>query len=444
MIENRETLRAVSWRDLCPWLLIFRTFGVAAGLQALILAIAGALLTPVGWWVSEQAFIPKEQRDDVVFSKVLERNTACPCTSGFPPLEGQVTEFPVPGFDSRISLTTLPVLWYQRFVEPFVQLFNADLRLNTFAYFLFGALWMLALWSFFGGAICRVAAMQLGREERVSMKDTLAHACRKWVSYFSGPILPLLGTVVVGAPIAILGLFMMADWGIVVAGLFWIFAVLGGFIMVALLVGLLFGWPLMWSTISAEGTDAFDALSRSYAYTFQRPLHYLFYAVVACVFGLVCWTLVWYFSQAVIQVTYWASSWGANLGGYLTPEAEEAARLTIVREAANQQDGFGAWLIYACNGLVRTVATAFTYSFFWCASTAIYLLLRRDVDQTELDEVWVEDDAQRYELPPIKPDQGGLPRVADEKDSETQSANQPGDGSATSSDGGGSDGSESQ
>ena len=29
----------------------------------------------------------------------------------------------------------------------------------------------------------------------------------------------------------------------------------------------------MWSTIAAERTDAFDAVSRGYAYAFQRPLH---------------------------------------------------------------------------------------------------------------------------------------------------------------------------
>ena len=34
-------------------------------------------------------------------------------------------------------------------------------------------------------------------------------------------------------------------------------------------------------------------------------------------------------------------------------------------------------------GLLRTIAAAFSYSFFWCAAAAIYLLLRRDVDQPQ-------------------------------------------------------------
>ena len=39
----------------------------------------------------------------------------------------------------------------------------------------------------------------------------------------------------------------------------------------------------------------------------------------------------------------------------------------------------------------RTIAIGFRHSFFWCAAAGIYLLLRRDCDETELDEVYLED-----------------------------------------------------
>ena len=44
---------------------------------------------------------------------------------------------------------------------------------------------------------------------------------------------------------------------IFVAGLFWPLVILVGLIMAVVLVGLV-GWPLMYSTISAEGSDSFD------------------------------------------------------------------------------------------------------------------------------------------------------------------------------------------
>ena len=71
----------------------------------------------------------------------------------------------------------------------------------------------------------------------------------------------------------------------------------------------------MWATISSEGTDSFDAISRSYAYAFQRPLHYLFYALVAVVLGVLGWLLVSNFAAGVVYITYWAASWSAGLAG---------------------------------------------------------------------------------------------------------------------------------
>ena len=44
------------------------------------------------------------------------------------------------------------------------------------------------------------------------------------------------------------------------------------------------------------------------------------------------------------------------------------------------------------------MATAFGYAFFWTAATAIYLLLRYDVDQSETDEVFVEEE-EEYDVP---------------------------------------------
>jgi hypothetical protein len=192
----------------------------------------------------------------------------------------------------------------------------------------------------------------------------------------------------------------------------------------------------MWVTISAEGSDAFEGISRAYAYTFQRPLHYLFYAAVASAFGLVCFAFVYLFTEGVIQMTYWAVSWGANLLDIFSTDSGEPTRIQqiMLAEAYFQPHGdpyvvldpdgksqtmplslkIGAWLIYAVNGLVRALAVAFTYSFFWCSMSAIYLLLRRDVDQTEFDEVWIEEDEELGTMPAVTTDESGVPQLADE------------------------------
>ena len=54
---------------------------------------------------------------------------------------------------------------------------------------------------------------------------------------------------------------------------------------------------------------------------------------------------------------------------------------------------FGTPLMNFWNNGVRAIAVGFGYSFFWTATGAIYLLLRRDVDQKELDEVYFAEEA---------------------------------------------------
>jgi hypothetical protein len=64
------------------------------------------------------------------------------------------------------------------------------------------------------------------------------------------------------------------------------------------------------------------------------------------------------------------------------------------------------------NHLVRAIAYSFAFGYFWVAVSGIYLLLRRDVDHTETDEVFVDDDGQTYGLPPLERDERGVPGVA--------------------------------
>jgi len=165
---------------------------------------------------------------------------------------------------------------------------------------------------------------------------------------------------------------------------------------------------LMWATISAEGTDTFDALQRSYSYVFQRPLHYLFYVFVAAVLGWLGWLLVKTFAAAVVGLTYWAAGWAC--GG------ERIAAIADPNETLGALGGAGAAVIGFWVGCVKLLAVGFYYGYFWTATTAIYFLLRRDIDATEMDEVFLDadEDEQAYGLPPLGTDQAGAPAVEDE------------------------------
>jgi hypothetical protein len=50
---------------------------------------------------------------------------------------------------------------------------------------------------------------------------------------------------------------------------------------------------------------------------------------------------------------------------------------------------FGVKLVGLVVTLLHAVADAFRFTFFFSVASAIYLLLRRDVDEKEIDEVYL-------------------------------------------------------
>ena len=191
-------------------------------------------------------------------------------------------------------------------------------------------------------------------------------------------------------PVLVLGFIMRANVGLLLGGFLWPLALVAGVFMALLLLGVLFGWPLMWATISAEGTDSFDALSRTYAYLFQRPLHYLFYMVVAGFLGWLGWLLVQNFAAGVVWMGYWAAGWGSG--------NDQIQSILGSGEPLGGVGYAGAVLVRFFAGCVKLLAVGYLFSYFWTAAAAIYFLLRRDVDATEMDEVFLDADAERADL----------------------------------------------
>ena len=54
--ENKGGLRSVAWAEIFPWLALFRTFRLAIGFRALVMAALGLLLTVIGWCVLGNIF----------------------------------------------------------------------------------------------------------------------------------------------------------------------------------------------------------------------------------------------------------------------------------------------------------------------------------------------------------------------------------------------------
>jgi len=139
--------------------------------------------------------------------------------------------------------------------------------------------------------------------------------------------------------------------------------------------------------------------------------------LLSTVLGLLGWLVFALFFDTVIGFVDGSVGFGA--GG----ERLESMRLVISSTGEDQAPmmlTWGATLIGLVTSTFQSLLTAYGYGFFWVAAAGIYLLLRLDVDQTEFDDVFMDDDEDMmYGLPTIAQDDAGVPGVTDVDESQS-------------------------
>src|SRR5213078_176790 len=136
----------------------------------------------------------------------------------------------------------------------------------------------------------------------------LRFVAARYVSYLAAPLVPLAFIALIAFLTVLYGLIHLIPFvGDIADSVAWPILVLLGFGQAVLLIGLV-GYPLMYATVSAEGSDTFDALSRSYNYVFQSPWNYIWYRAVAIVYGMALVFFVGFMGSFVVYLTKWSLS----------------------------------------------------------------------------------------------------------------------------------------
>ena len=291
----------------------------------------------------------------------------------------------------------------------------------------------LAIWSLFGPAICRIAAVQFARDEKIGIGSALKFAWEKFVSgFFISPLLPIWIMLGIALLLAIGGFFLWIPGIGNLFALLFPLALAGGFAIVCVLIGCAGGGSFFWPTVAVEGSDGFDAISRSFSYFFGRPVKAILYGLTALVWGGICWVILKYVLWLTLRVTHTCVAFGTGWGGARGAAGEEVTKLDVLWIAPRLSDLYetgggllmGGWEIFAaiCIGICVLLAIgllwAFLASFYFSGSTIIYYLLRRDVDATDHEEVYMEEEEEEMEMK-------GEEQGDDEKPEEPVPASQP-------------------
>ncbi len=373
----------IRWSDALPWWILFRAAGAAFSPTVILLAALGAAAVWAGWSAADRFGIAAPAADRF----------------GGAPLQGDGLALPTP--DGRLligdplapSVTTLPWLarlrtWVPEAGGEAARLVSLPFRPTTSPGVALAATvrlgWFVLVWAIFGTAISRCVALKLAGEESLGPVGAIAYGSRKWPPAFNSVLFVLVGIAALSVPGAMLGLAMRTEWGLAVAGVLWPIVLAGAVVLAILAVGMAAGWPLMVASVGVERGDSFQAISTAFSYLYQRPLHYAFYLLVGLIVAVPAIAAAGLFADATGTLATWAASFGMG----------RERTLVVVEGLSASGPLADVWGIEALRfwsrGLARLLA-AFGWGYFWAIATAVYLVLRQDVDGTPLDEVVLEE-----------------------------------------------------
>jgi hypothetical protein len=265
------------------------------------------------------------------------------------------------------------------------------------AYFLWNTLSIIFVWSLVGGILARRSVQELGMHITSPWRDTIQWVLSRWRSIIWSVVMPLSLVALVCLLPLLLGWVSRIPWigqsvsvvlmlpvALMALGLGWVVAIpLLGFSLSTV------------SIVTEKQADAFDGMSRASAYVFQRPATLFLAIIVAEWLG--------HFGGSIVSIVL-------NTGYNLIFQAFSLG--------SSRPLGFmNSWLDGCFQGIVPLLVTAVGFSFFWTASTAIYLVLRKDVDRAEFDLVDMGSSVLPKPLPKISkaPEPANKSEMADEQ-----------------------------
>jgi uncharacterized membrane protein len=241
---------------------------------------------------------------------------------------------------------------------------------------------IVAVFALFGATISRGVATEFTAARITDWPNDLRTSAGKLAWSFSALIAPLavagllIGVVILGG--FTLGIPVVNILGALLYAVALILCVVALFILILHALAL----PMIVPALMCEGTDAYDAVQRSYAYIIARPLRLLAHAALLLILGAASIYIVGLVAQGAIQLTDWAASQLNSDAGVRVLDGR--GELTATQPAAHA-------IIDGWRAVIQTVVAGFAFSYFFAAGTVLYLHARRICDGQGTADIWDPD-----------------------------------------------------
>lgn len=398
--------RPIDLRELFPVLHLLRASGLAIDPRKMLLGGLALGFLTFGDWLF--AFLPFAQSVSSAHetigseSSVVTRLLGCAGFVTRPHLDAWLS------WDAAAFALLTPI---RTLIEPARVIFQANQSWSNLAFAWTQLLWTLIVWSFVGGALCRMNALQFAARKRLGVVAALKFSRRQLIGYLVAPFLPLGAVLILQGFNWLLGCLAASfpSVGLVALGIGWVVVLFTGFLMAMLICGVAVGWPLMIAAISTEDSDGFDGLSRAFGYLVDRPWNaglcvvssFPVFAVSRILIGVLIGLTISLGATAVERgKTFANSSYGSlvdlsaghRMALWSVSATDWPGDIRIQERSFNSMESLGDFAAELWTLIPALLFVGFGPSFFWSATTVSYFLLRQSDDGTPLDVVvdWPE------------------------------------------------------
>ena len=291
-------------------------------------------------------------------------------------------------------------------VREIVEYFRAmawGFKYHTFYCVIFFIIKLIII-SIAGGALCRRAALKFSQDQQIGIVESLVFSLKRFKVFITAPLTPV-------AIIFCLGFIIIFLFGLIAnipfAGEFLVIfflplQLLAGGIMTYLVVGAFAGFALMFPSIAYDGADSFDAMNRSLGYIYGKPLRLAFYGIIATVYGIICYMFVRLFAFLMLVLTRFFM----EIAVFTDNHTHEVSKLDAIWPKpeftnllgtsglveTNLTESGSGFIISLILLLISGVVISFAVSYYFSVSTVIYSLMRKQVDNTDIHDVYLEED----------------------------------------------------
>ncbi len=241
----------------------------------------------------------------------------------------------------------------------------------------------LAVWSIGGCAIARMAAADFSQGVLIPWAEGRNFAWTRKGSVILAVLGPVILAVIMVLGLAVAGWALFSlPWVNVLGAILYSLALAVAAVLVVLVAAYAIGFPMLVPAVACEGSDGIDAIGRAYAYVLSKPLRLVGYAIILVALGIIAVRIAFWATDSVV----WFAAYSASLfaGETATAILNEQMEPALTGSAA-----YSSRIVRFWTSLVGLLGTAYFVSYFHCASTTLYLLMRRACDGQDPAELWM-------------------------------------------------------